>query len=292
MMHMDTAILLGLGSALLYGFSDFAARFAGRAVGVWRTMFWVQATAALGLSAWVLGTGLPPGLRQTAALPWVVTIAANGLILLATALLYRGLSTGRLAVVAPITACYGAVTALLSCLVGEVLDRQAVFGLLLAVTGAALASVPARTKAGAAGGSSGAGWAAASAGCYGLGFFAVGPWSVPALGHLVPVWLYYGCGALVLGVLGLLFRIPLRAPSPRELPAVAGTGGGAVGGALALTGAVGGAAVAVPTVLSSLASVVTVVLARLLIREPVALHQWGGVGLVIAGLALLNLRPA
>ncbi|MCQ8241135.1 EamA family transporter [Rhizosaccharibacter radicis] len=297
---MDTAILLGLGSALLYGFSDFAARFAGRAVGVLRTMFWVQLSAALGLSVVVAATGALAAAAGVSAGVWAITVAGNLVILLATALLYRGLSRGRLAVVAPITACYGAVTAVLSCLSGEALGAPVAGGLLLAVAGAALSSVPSAPAPANAGdegrpaapfpGSGGAGWACAAAVCYGIGFFAIGHWSVPALGHLLPVWLYYGCGAVVLGLVGTACGLSLSVPNRREIAAVAGTGGGAVGGALTLTAAVGGAAVAVPTVLSSLASVVTVVLARLLIRERVAPHQWAGVAMVIAGLAVLNLR--
>ena len=42
-------------------------------------------------------------------------------------------------------------------------------------------------------------------------------------------------------------------------------------------------------VASSAYSVVAVVLARLFLREPVNIVQWGGVGLVVAGIALLSL---
>ena len=59
---------------------------------------------------------------------------------------------------------------------------------------------------------------------------------------------------------------------------------------MALTLAVTGGDVAVPTVLASLASVVTVVLARVLIKERVAPHQWAGIAAVIFGLTLLHGR--
>jgi len=49
---MNAALLLGLASALGYGITDYLAGIAGRAVGVWRSVFYSDLAAFILLSAW------------------------------------------------------------------------------------------------------------------------------------------------------------------------------------------------------------------------------------------------
>ena len=291
---MNTAIDFGLLTALLYGISDFVAKFSSRAVGVWRTLFWGELCSVSLLTLWIVfGDTAWVGILHQPASAWAVAIAGNLTILLATALFYRALTVGRYAVVMPIVATYGAITALLSGVFGEPLGIAAVGGIAVAVLGATMASIPTRPgrEAPAGSGANGAGLAAVAALLYGAGFFIQARYTVPRLGHLIPVWLYYGLGVTLLGGLGTVLRKDLSPPRLRHLPVVLGTGLAASSAFVALSVAVTGGDVAVPTVLASLASVVTVVLARVLVKERVALHQWAGMAAVIAGLMLLRVAP-
>ena len=291
---MNPAIDFGLLTALLYGISDFVAKFSSRAVGIWRTLFWGELCSVSLLTLWILlGGGAPAGVFSQPASVWAVAAASNLTILSATAIFYRALAVGSFSVVAPIVATYGAITALLSAFLGEPLGLAALGGIAVAVLGAAMASIPGRTDAPERPASGrGAGLAAISAALYGIGFCVQAHFVVPRLGHLVPVWLYYGLGVILLGSAATVLRRDLSPPRPRQLPVVLGTGLAASGAFLALTLAVTGGDVAVPTVLASLASVVTVILARVLIKEQVAPHQWAGIAAVIAGLVLLHAHAA
>ena len=299
---MDPAIEFGLLTALLYGVSDFVAKFSSRAVGVWRTLFWGELCSASLLTLWIALDASGNGAARAAfAEPWTVwavAVASNLTILAATAVFYRALTVGRFSVVMPIVATYGAITALLSMLLGEPLGVVALGGIAVAVLGAAVASVPGRAgtederHAGPAAGGHGVGLASIAALLYGVGFCVQARYAVPRLGHLIPVWLYYVLGCALLGTVGRLMRRDLSPPSFAQLPVVLGTGLAASGAFVALTLAVTGGDVAVPTVLASLASVVTVLLARLLVKEHVALHQWAGIAAVVSGLLLLHATPS
>ena len=292
---MNPAIDFGLLTALLYGISDFIAKFSSRAVGIWRTLFWGELCSVCLLTLWIVaGGGAPAGLFAVPASVWGEAVASNLMILAATAVFYRALSVGSFSVVAPIVATYGAITALLSSWLGEALGLLAFAGMAIAVVGAALASIPGRAEpSGHATGHTtgrGAGLAAISAALYGVGFCVQAHFVVPKLGHLLPVWLYYGLGVTLLGASGAVLGRDLSPPRISQMPVVLGTGLAASGAFVALTLAVAGGDVAVPTVLASLASVVTVIMARVLTKEQVALHQWAGIAAVVAGLVLLNLK--
>ena len=51
---MNVALLLGLASALGYGITDYLAGIAGRAVGIWRSIFYGDLAAFIVLSAWLV----------------------------------------------------------------------------------------------------------------------------------------------------------------------------------------------------------------------------------------------
>jgi len=292
---MNPAITFGLLTALLYGVSDFFAKFSSRAVGVWRTLFWGELCSVSLLTLWMAfdGTGLKGSFAEPASV-WLLAFLSNSLILGATVVFYRALIVGSFSVVAPIVATYGAITALLSAAMGEPLGMAAFGGIAVAVLGAAMASVPGRTgtesKSAPVTGK-GAGLASISALFYGIGFYIQAHYVVPRLGHLVPVWLYYGLGCLMLGSAALVLRKNLAPPRLKQIPVVLVTGLAASSAFLALTVAVTGGDVAVPTVLASLASVVTVVMARILVKERVALHQWAGIVAVVMGLIMLHGTP-
>lgn len=286
---MNQALDFGLLTALLYGISDFIAKFSSRAVGVWRTLFWGQSSSALLLTLWVVfGGGAPTGVFSQPLQVWAVAILANVTILAATSIFYRALTIGSFGVVMPIVATYGAIAALLSAMLGEPIGFAALGGIAIAVLGGAMASVPGRGAGALEGSGKGAIMAAVAAALYGIGFFAQARYAVPKLGPLVPVWLYYGLGSILLGGVALVMRRDLSPPRFGQMPVVFGSGLAASSAFVVLALAVTGGNVAVPTVLASLASVVTVVLARVLVKEQVAIHQWIGIIAVVFGLAMLH----
>ncbi|MBV8653532.1 MAG: DMT family transporter, partial [Alphaproteobacteria bacterium] len=127
-----------------------------------------------------------------------------------------------------------------------------------------------------------------SALCFGIGFWLQGTFAAPDLGGIVPTWLYYIVGTVLMAALARPARQALQPPPLQVMPAVLGTGFLSFLGYAALSIGLGTGEVAVVTVLSSLASAVTVLLGRVLFHERLALHQWVGIIAIIAGLVLMN----
>src|SRR5215468_6300850 len=130
-------ILLGLVTALTWGGADFVARFSTHRIGTLRTMFYMQFTGFLLLTIfmrWLGGWGhLADGSGWQ---PWAWGLLAGTLNALATLSLYRSFEIGKMAVVAPLSASYPALTLMLSWLGGDHLSVAriaAIFFILLGV---------------------------------------------------------------------------------------------------------------------------------------------------------------
>jgi drug/metabolite transporter (DMT)-like permease len=285
---MSIAIALGMASALLYGTSDFISHFANKASGVLRTMLYGELFLAVILTGLLFFTSRIP---TPSAVTWAVLVVSDFSILLATACLYRALAVGNLSIVPPVSACYGAVAALIAIAAGEKVRPLALGGLILAVAGGVAAAAPSgQSEKSSAEGPTGAFLAAASAVLYGCGFWVQGRFSVPALGLLIPIWSYYALGSLTVLLVAVVTRRNVRPPTLLEAPAMCATAMLAVAGYGALVRGQATGQVAIVTALSSVASAVTVLLARVFLRQPVALHGWLGLGAVIVGLAILRIN--
>jgi drug/metabolite transporter (DMT)-like permease len=287
---MSAALLLGLASALGYGITDYVARIAGRAVGIWRSIFYGDLAAFIVLS---VGFARPCG--EACAFTshsgaWAASFGAGLVLFVAAALLTRGLTRGTLAVVAPVTASYGAIAAILSAATGEHLSLSAGSGILVTACGVCLVSIP------AGGGrafrshlqASGFGWAAGAAVCYAVGFWLQGVFAVPTLGPFIPVWLTYGLAIAIVPILVPVLGVRLALPQRRDLRPVLAAGLFSAAGNAALTIGESTGRVAIVVVLSTLASAVTVLLSRFMDRATIALHQWLAMGVIIAGLILIK----
>ena len=281
-------IILGLLTALGWGTTDLLVRLAGRRVGVRRAMLLSQCIGLGSLSVWIavrptslsaLGTSNPAG--------WIATFGAAVLNLGATASFFHGLTIGRLAIVSPVTASYGAVTAVIAAAAGEAFSALSAIGVALTVVGVALTS---STRGGGEQHESPSGlrWALLSALCFGAGSWLMGGIAVPAFGNLVPIWLYYLTGVITLGLISRSVRGAQVRP---------GMGAWVLVGAMGLLGSASFVAfstglasgrVAIVTVLSSLSSAVTVLLARFVLSERLRRLQWAGVAVIVLGLMLIN----
>src|SRR5690349_15746427 len=131
------AYLLAIGSALLYGAADFTGGITARRAG---TLPVVIVSQASGLVLVILLLPLLP--RATPARADLLWGAAAGLTGgIGVALLYRALSIGTMAVVAPTTAvCAVAIPVLVSLVLGERPPPLAVAGIALGIASIVLVS--------------------------------------------------------------------------------------------------------------------------------------------------------
>jgi drug/metabolite transporter (DMT)-like permease len=109
-----TPILLAVGSALVWGASDFCGGKGARRAGAPAVTVVSQ---VIGLPVLAAGLVLVPGSPRTADLAWGAAAGLAGLV--GIVLLYRGLAGGAMAVVSPVTAVTAAVVPLAA---GLVLD--------------------------------------------------------------------------------------------------------------------------------------------------------------------------
>jgi drug/metabolite transporter (DMT)-like permease len=225
---------------------------------------------------------------------WAYGLLAGSLSMSGAAGLYRALANGTLSIVAPIAATYAAVTAALSLLTGrETADGVTLAGLVVCSLGVVLAAwgrepgeEPMPGWRAALSGSTG--WSLLASFGYGAAFYVQGAWVVPRLGPYLPV---AGNALLIITTVSLVAVVTRRSAAPpglRTAPYVLATGLiGLVAFAAYLLGLQTGA-VAMVTVLSSLAGAVTVLLALVLLKERLAPRQWAGVVAALGGVLLLN----
>jgi drug/metabolite transporter (DMT)-like permease len=288
------ALVLGLLTALAWGCSAFFSRGVSRAAGPWNALFSTMAFGLVGLAVLLALLGPGADLAAAPAGAWLAAVAVAVLNTTATLTLYAALAAGALALIAPITASYAAVTALVAVAAGERLPADDGIGVALAVAGVALASAGRRAPGGAAGTGSGRLppgllLALAAAAQYGLEFWILGAFAAPALGGIVPILMTRVAAVAGLFGVGLLVGRRTRLVPRAEIPRAAAVGvldAGAFA-CLAAGYALGGASVSVVTVVGSLYSAVAALLGAVVLRERPAWWQWGGIALIVAGGALI-----
>lgn len=267
-------VLLALAGAAFYGLSDFVGGLVSRRTPPWS----VALVASLAGGVIVLVAAAVLGGDPTAADLWwgVLAGVGNGF---GTAFLYRGLSAGRMGVVAPISGVGAAVVPVLAGLAsGERPSTVVWVGILAALPGIWLVSQqPGGTPAGTGGVLDGV---LAGLG-FGSLFAALG--QIPDTAGLLPL----GVNQLVAAVAIVVLATALRtAWLPRDRASVAGVLCGALG--VAATGAFLVATqkgdLTVAAVLASLYPAFTILLAASVLHERV--HRSQGIGLVLCGLAV------
>jgi drug/metabolite transporter (DMT)-like permease len=268
-------VLLALSGAVFYGLSDFVGGIASRRTSAWS----VALTAALSGAVFVLLAGVTlDGDPTREDLAWgVLAGVGNGF---GTAFLYRGLASGRMGVVAPISAVGAALVPVAVGLVGG--ERPA--GLVWLGIAAAFPGIwcvsqdPAADSPGARGGVVDGVLAGLG---FGVLFAALG--QVPEEAGLLPLAMNQLVGAAVIIAVALALRVPWV---PREKPAAYGVVCGALGAAatVAFLLATQSGALTVAAVLASLYPAVTILLAAVVLKEPV--HRVQGVGLALCGVAV------
>ncbi len=280
------AIVLALVSAIAYGLSDFVGGLVSRHTSAWSVAVLANLSAALCVAVvavFVPGTPEPVHLAW-AALAGVGSGAGGGF-------LYRGLSSGRMSVVAPVSAVGAALVPLVAgALTGERFAAVVWLGILAALPGIWLvASVPADDLSHVEGETAPARLGFADgltdgilAGLgFGLLFAAIG--QVPATAGLWPLALAQGVSVPVVILLALAVG-GAWVPRGRTVRWAAGAGALAAIATGSFLLATQQGYLTIAGVLASLYPATTVLLAALVLRERV--HRAQGVGLGLCALAV------
>ncbi len=269
------AIVLALGAAVAYGLSDFIGGLASR-----RTTPWpVALLGGFGglVGALVLALAVP-GDPTSGDLAWGALAglgSGSG-----TVFLYRGLATGRMAVVAPVSAVGAAVVpVVIGIATGERPSALVAIGVVVALPGIWLvARAPEATSDDRSGGLTDGILAGLG---FGLLFVALG--QVPEDAGLWPLAAAQAVAVATIGVLATLVRAAW-------VPSAASEWWGAVAGLVA-SGAVlmfllatQSDLLTVAAVLTSLYPAFTILLAALVLREHI--YRTQGAGLVLCGAAV------
>ena len=269
-------VVLALAGAAAYGVADFVGGLLSRRTSPWAVAF----TAALGAGLLVvLLAPVLPGSPTSAGLLWGALGGIGGGV--GTAFLYRGLSAGRMGVVAPISGVGAAVLPVLVALaLGERPGSLVWVGIACALPGIWL--VARDPRAGAAGRAASGVVDGVVAGIgFGGQFAALG--QVADGSGFLPLGINQLGAAAVIALLALAARAPWV---PRNPSAYAGVVCGLLG--LAATGAFLVAAqqgsLTVSSILTSLYPAFTILLAALVLRERILGGQ--AFGLALCGVAV------
>ena len=173
-------ILLGILTAFAWGGSDFLARFAAHRIGALRTTLYMQLIGFVLLTIslrWIGGWGhLANGSGWQ---PWAWGALAGTINGVSTLSLYRSFEVGKMAVVAPVSASYPALTVTLSLLTGEKLSLLRAAGILCIMLGVVFVAggeetPDAKDHEAVRRSGKGIGWALCSAVGFGLLFWLLG----------------------------------------------------------------------------------------------------------------------
>ena len=312
-MQLSLAIVLGLTGALCWGGADFAARFASRRVGAYRTLFFMQFFGFIALSIYLkfrggFFEGIAPGWH-----PWALAALAGVINMIASLSLYYSFQVGVMSIVGPVSSAYPALTVALAVASGERITALRGAGLAVTLVGVILAATTftpaAATPVNAnperkspanksdvkkssgkesAHLSKGVGWALLAALGFGVLFWFLGFYVVPAVGPTISVWVIRLTSFSVLAIAAIPAGQGLKLPSGSVWWLLAAVGFLDTAAFVANNAGLHTGQVSVVSVLASLYGAVTVLLAWIFLREKLERSQWLGIILIFAGIVLVS----
>jgi drug/metabolite transporter (DMT)-like permease len=291
-------IILGLTGAVCWGMADFAARFASRRVGAYRTLFFMQFFGFVALSVYLKLTGgfshVAPGWQ-----PWALTVAAGLLNVTASLSLYHSFEIGVMSIVGPVSSSYPALTVALALASGERIHALRGIGMAVTLTGVILAAMsfePKPIDPSASGDASpgahlsrGVGWAILAAIGFGFMFWFLGFHVIPLVGDAVSVWVMRLTALVSLAVFALPARQSIRLPHGRVWWMLAAVGLMDTAAFVSNNAGLHIGPVSVVSVLASLYGAVTVVLSWIFLRERLERSQWLGIVLIFIGIVCVSI---
>ena len=284
---LESAAFWGAGCALSWGVSDIVARFAGRSVGVLAATCAMMAVGAAMIAVLMAASGEPFDWRPE-GLHWLFGIGAGTVI--GSLLFYHAITHGPVSLASPVVACYPAIAVPISVALGARPDPLHWGAMIATMAGV---WVTARAAPRSEGAPEYAPAVVRRAILYALGAAATfaasltaadkaidiyGPWQTVLVVRLI--------GMVALTILLVARRERVRFPF-RAWPILAVFGILDTLGHLLLYTGLGLEHGEYAIVASVGYTVVTVLLARIFLREPVSPLQWGGVGLVVGGVGIL-----
>ena len=268
-------------------------------------------------------------LVQVGIWPWLWGLAAAALNVGSSLALYQALKIGVVSIMSPVVASYAVVTVILSFLSGESISQIHAIGMGVVLTGIVCAVIviprlsrisrisrrekyinvidgvidvdsPASAESGNVQDTHewqpflkrlprGLLIALGAAVGYGITFWILGFRVTPYLGGIAPVWLIRLSTPIMLMVAAPLFHQGVAIPRGRVWWTLAIAGILDTTAYISYTIGVTVAEVAVMSVLASLYSAVTVLLAALFLHERLHWNQWLGIGAILVGVGLINL---
>jgi len=285
--------LLGLIAALCWGTGDFAARYTSRAIGPAQTLMFLSLATVLVLSPVVIDRDLAPLWEPTTLLLAVLTGIVSTI---AGLMLYKSLAMGPLGVVVPITSTYPLPLVLIVILMGELTLSWGLGAAMIAVVGGVWVVARAGHKTDydehhALGSLK---KSMLLAGATALIFpiaMLITEAAVSRAGEVEVIWFSRIIETILLAVI-IFPRKKFTPISLRMLGLLAVLGLIDTIGFVALFTAQGTGDTAIAAVASATYGLVTVVLARVFLKEPVKPVQWIGFMVVVVGAATLTLLSA
>src|SRR6266480_2592233 len=252
-------ILLGLLTALTWGGADFIARFATHRMGALRSMLYMQLTGFLLLSLLLPTLGGWGHLADGSGWqPWAWGFLAGSFNAVSGLALYRAFEIGKMAVVAPLSASYPALTLLLSWMTGERLSMVRIAGIICTLVGFVVL------------------------------FWLLGIRVIPRVGAIQTVWMIRLTSAVLTTAVILISKQSVRLPRGEARWMALGMGALDTSAFVLSNLGMKMEQVAVVTVLSSLYGAVTVGLAAVFLKEHVSHWQWAGIVTIFAGIFLIS----
>jgi drug/metabolite transporter (DMT)-like permease len=292
-----TAILGGLGAAVLWAAATLASSRSSRMIGSRVVLAWVLIVGTIIGLPIGLATGVPSDVTsESLALLLVAGLCYSGGLYSA----YTALMFGKVSIVAPIVATEGAVAALIAVALGDTIGASAALLLAIIVAGVVLSSIePARPDVIAGDIEIAADapdlpphvddtrravvFAVAAAVIFGVGLVATGKAAV----DVPPIWVAISVrliGLLIVALPLLLQRKLVLTRAALPLVLIAGTGE-IIGSTLSAWGA--SVNIAITAVLGSQFAAIAAVMAFLLFGERLSRTQVLGVILIVAGVSAL-----
>ena len=287
-------ILLGLLTALTWGGADFIARFATHRIGALRSMLYMQLTGFLLLSLLLPALGGWGHLADGSGWqPWAWGFLAGSFNAVSGLALYRAFEIGKMAVVAPLSASYPALTLLLSWMSGERVSAVRIAGIICTLAGVVIVAggekTPDENDAEAVRRSGrGIGWAIFASVGFAMLFWLLGIRIIARVGAVQTVWMIRLTSTLLITGAILVAREPVRLPRGGVRWMVLGMGVFDTGAFVLSNLGMKMEQVAVISVLGSLYGAVTVGLAAFFLKEHVSRWQWLGIATIFLGIFLMS----
>jgi drug/metabolite transporter (DMT)-like permease len=271
------SIALALGASFTWGISDFFGPLKGRTLGALRVLVYVQLGGLIAIAVIVAIRGKGPA---DPAVLFAVPAAISGT--LGFYAYYRGMAVGAMSIVAPIAGISAAIPVVVGIISGDRPSLWQWLGIAAALGGVFLASrEPGRGGRVAAG----VGLALLAA----IGFGGYFP-PMHAAGNADFWWasLIFRMTSTSVILAAVAIRRPSLAVAPIQVPLIALIGVGDMLGNFLFAAASTSGLVSITSVLASLYPIVTVLLARLVLKERVARSQEAGIVLTLAGVAFIS----